>query len=176
MAATPEKKVRNKSGPFKGLKHSEESKAKMSSAHKGLKFSIEHKENHLRSTRIATSKPEYRENMRRIKTGKAMRIDSLSGASAKNKHCKEWLFIHNKISYSFTSLNKFVRDNKHLFSPEELTEYKSENRAAPIYRATVMLRNLHLLKADGTPVIPSHEWNGWTIGEKYEGKQNGTNT
>lgn len=176
MAATPEKKGRNKRGQVKGFKHSEESKAKMSAAHMGMKFSIEHKENHLRSIRIATSKPEYQEKMRRIKTGKAMRVDSLSGASETNKKCKEWLFIHNKISYAFTSLNKFVRDNKHLFSPDELTEYKSENRAAPIYRATVMLRNLHLLKADGTPAVPNHEWHGWTIGEKYEGKQNGTNT
>ena len=152
----------------KGQKHSEEAKAKMSASHTGFKFSSEHAENHLKAVRIATSKPEYVENMRRIKTGKALSLDSLSGASEKNKNAKEWLFIHNKVHYAFKSLNKFVRDNKHLFSPEELTEYRSEKRTAPIYRATVMLRNLHLLKADGTPAIPSHEWNGWTIGEKYD--------
>ena len=163
-------------GQVKGYKHSEEAKAKIAASHTGLKFSSEHKENHLRAVRIATSKPEYREKMRSIKTGKAMPLDSLSGASEKNKNAKAWLFIYNKVPYAFTNLNKFVRDNKHLFSLEDLTEYKSENRAAPIYRATVMLRNLHLLRADGTPVIPNHEWNGWTIGEKYEGGNSGCNT
>ena len=160
-------------GQVKGYRHSEEAKAKMSASHRGLEFSSEHKENHLRAVRIATSKPEYREAMRRIKTGKAMPLDSRSGASEKNKNAKAWLFIKNQTSYTFTNLNKFVRDNKHLFSLEDLTEYRSEKRVAPIYRATVMLRNLHLLKPDGTPVIPNHEWNGWTIGEKYEGGNNG---
>ncbi len=152
----------------KGSNHSEQAKKKMSKSHTGLKFSAEHKMNHLISVRLATSKPEYKSKMSTIKKGVAMPLESLSGASEKNKNAKDWWFIKDGRHYRFRSLNKFVRDNKHLFSAEELTEYKTEGRGAPIYRATVMLRNLHLIKKDGTPKVPSFEWNGWTIGEKWE--------
>ena len=135
---------------------------------KGCKYTEEHKKNHLKAVRHFTSQPKYKLKMRMIKKGKAMPINSLVGASETNKNAKDWWFINRGVHYRFRSLNKFVRDNKHLFSDEELTEYKTEKRAAKIYRATIMLRNLHLLKKDGTPRIPSHEWNGWTIGEKWD--------
>lgn len=135
---------------------------------KGYKFSEEHAKNHLAAVRKATRTVEFREKMRKIKTGVPLPISSLVGASETNKNAKDWWFIKDGRHYRFRSLNKFVRDNNHLFTDDELTEYKTEKRCAPIYRATVMLRNLHLLKKDGTPKIPSHEWNGWTIGEKWE--------
>ena len=138
---------------------------------KGYKYSEEHAKNHLAAVRIATSDPKYKKNMSRTKKGVAQPIESRVGATEKHHRAKEWWFIKSGYHYKFRSLNKFVRDNKHLFTDEELTEYKTEKRAAPIYRATVMLRNLHLLKKDGTPVISNHEWNGWTIGEKWEDKK-----
>ena len=152
----------------KGTHHTQEARLKMSASHIGKKFSESHKENHLYATREATSKPEYKQLMAKIKKGKALPLDGKNGASEKNKNAKDWWFIHNQVHYRFRSLNKFVRDHKHLFSDEDLTEYKSEGRAAKLYRATVMLRHLLLLKKDGTPRVPTHEWNGWTIGEKWE--------
>ncbi len=153
---------------FAGIKHSDESRLQMSVSHLGKRFSGSHKENHLNAVRDALSKPEYREKMSKVKTGKAYRLDAGNGASETNIRAKDWWLIHNQVHYKFRSLNKFVRDHKHLFSPDELTEYRSEGRAAKVYRATVMLRNLLLLKKDGSPKVPSHEWNGWTIGEKWE--------
>jgi hypothetical protein len=154
--------------PVKGFRHSVESRQKMSASHFGKKFSESHKENHLKAIREALSKTEYRVQMSRVKKGTVNPLDGLNGASEKNKNAKDWWFIHNQVHYKFRSLNKFVRDHKHLFSDEELTEYKTEGRAAKVYRATVMLRKLLLVRKDGSPVIPTHEWNGWTIGEKWE--------
>jgi hypothetical protein len=154
--------------PVKGFRHSVESRQQMSKSHTGLKFSEPHKNNHLKAVRKATSKTDYREQMSKIKSGTVFALDSLNGASEKNKNAKDWWFIHNQVNYKFRSLNKFVRDHKHLFSEDELTEYKTEGRAAKVYRATVMLRNLLRVKKDGSPVVPNHEWNGWTIGEKWE--------
>lgn len=153
---------------IKGTNHSNDTRLQMSVSALGKKFSEAHKFNHLEAVRLANSKPEYRVHMSEVKSGKALRVDSLSGASESNKNAKDWWFIHNQVHYKFRSLNKFVRDHKHLFSDEELTEYKTEGRAAKVYRATVMLRNLLLVKKDGTPSVPNHEWNGWTIGEKWE--------
>lgn len=154
--------------PVKGFRHSVEARQQMSASHFGKKFSESHKANHLKAARELTSKPEYREKMSRVKKGTVNPLDGLNGASEKNKNAKDWWFIHNQVHYKFRSLNKFVRDHKHLFSDEELTEYKTEGRAAKVYRATVMLRQLLLVKKDGSPVRPTHEWNGWTIGEKWE--------
>lgn len=153
--------------PCKGFKHTDASRAAMRRAHTGLTFSESHKENHLAAIRKATADPEYIAQMSKIKKGVAMPLDSLAGASEKNRNAKDWWFIHNQVHYKFRSLNKFVRDNKHLFTEDELTEYKTEGRAAKVYRATVRLRQLLLLKKDGTPMIPNHEWHGWTIGDKW---------
>lgn len=154
--------------PLKGFNHSDDSRLQMSVSHLGLKFSKSHKENHLNAVRRVTSDPEYRSQMSKIKKGTVNPLRGKNGASETNINAKDWWFIHNQVHYKFRSLNKFVRDHKHLFSPEELTEYKTEGRAAKVYRATVMLRNLLLTKKDGTPRIPTHEWNGWTIGDKWE--------
>jgi len=160
-------------GQKKGFKHSQASRQQMSNSHTGKKLSESHRKNLTDAVRIATSKDTYKDKMRTIKKGVAMPVDSLSGASPSNKLAKDWWFIKNKVHYRFRSLNHFVRTNTHLFTKEELTEYKSEGRAAKIYRATVMLRNLHLLDKDGNPRVPRHEWNGWTIGEKwYQGYYN----
>lgn len=154
--------------PVKGFRHSVESRQQMSKSHTGLTFSESHKENHLKAIREAVSKPEYRLQMSMVKKGTVNPLDGLNGASEKNKNAKDWWFIHNQVHYKFRSLNKFVRDHKHLFSDDELTEYKTEGRAAKVYRATIMLRNLLRVKKCGNPVVPNHEWNGWTIGEKWE--------
>jgi len=135
---------------------------------KGYKYSKEHAKNHLAAMRTATSTIEYKDNMSKARSGIAMRIDSLRGASETNENAKDWWFIKRGVHYRFRSLNKFVRDNKDLFTDEELTEYKTENRAAPVYQATVRLRQLLLLKKDGKPIIPSYVWHGWTVGEKWE--------
>lgn len=154
--------------PKKGWKHSEETKQAMGKYRLGIPLTEEHKNN----IRVALSDiqktPEYRAKISRALMGVPNPIDGLNGASETNHNCKDWWFIKRGKHYRFRSLNKFVRDNKHLFTDEELTEYRSEKRLAPIYRATVMLRQLHLLKKDGTPKVPSFVWNGWTIGEKWE--------
>ncbi len=134
----------------------------------GCKHSIEAKEKIRKGCVKAFSTQKHREKMRRAKTGTPLAINSLSGASETNKFAKDWWFIKDGKHYRFRNLNKFVRDNKHLFTDDELTEYKTENRLAPVYRATTMLRNLLLVKKDGSPIIPSYNWNGWTIGEKWE--------
>jgi hypothetical protein len=152
--------------PKKGWRHSDESKAKMRVKRGPRPWGDAHKKAHLETVQTQ----EYRDRMSLVKSGVALPIDSKAGAGENNKNAKLWWFRKDGVNYRFKSLNKFVRDNKHLFSDEELTEYRSEKRAAPVYRATVMLRNLHLLKKDGTPLVPSNEWSGWTIGDKHDAK------
>jgi hypothetical protein len=111
--------------------------------------------------------PERKAQLSAMKKGVMNPFDGRNGAGENNINCKHWWFIKNGIHYRFKSLNKFVRENTHLFSGDELTEYKTEGRLSPVYQATVMLRNLHLLKKNGEPLIPSFTWHGWEIGEKW---------
>jgi len=150
-----------------GYTHSDQVRAKISASHKGKKFADSHKENHLEAVRKSSQRCEYREKMSAAKKGMPLPIDGKNGAGTNNKNAKYWWFIKDGKHYRFKSLNKFVRDNKHLFTADELTEYKTEKRLAPIYRATVMLRNLHIVKKNGQPLVPSFTWHGWTIGEKW---------
>ena len=154
--------------PKLGWKHSEDSKNKISASLKGKTFSVEHAKNHLAAVRISTQKSEYRSAMSKTKKGISMPTNSLTGASETNKNAKDWWFIKDSVHYRFRSVSNFVRQNKHLFTDWELKEYTSEKRLAIVYRATIALRSLHLIKKNGRPVIPSHQWNGWTIGEKWD--------
>ena len=151
-----------------GYRHSKETLNKISAKKTGTKFTDNHKANHLKAVRASSKRPEVRANMSKAKKGIAQPLDGKNAANENNKRAKNWWFIKDGIHYKFTSLNNFVRDNKELFTDDELNEYKTEGRAAKIYKATVMLRNLQLLKKNGDPMIPSCRWHGWTIGEKWE--------
>ena len=153
--------------PHVGYKHTDAARRAISIAKRGVPFSAERKVQHGVRQREVTSADSYRKKMSEVKKGVPMPLDSPNGASEKNKNAKDWWLIKNQIHYRFRSVSKFVRDNKHLFTEDELTEYKTESRPAKVYRATVMLRQLLLLKKDGTPVISNHEWAGWTIGDKW---------
>ena len=147
-----------------GHKPTNEMVDKAALKNRGREWGIEQKKAHAK----AVNKPSYKKHMAAIKTGIPMPIDATNGAGENNKNAKYWWFIKDGVHYKFKSLNRFVRENKHLFTEDELTEYKSENRVTPVYRATVMLRNLHLLNSKGEPMVPSLKWHGWTIGEKWE--------
>lgn len=151
-----------------GYRHTEETLEKMRIGRLGKKFTPEQKERHLAAVRKSSSSERYRKNMSLAKTGVKQPYYSKVGAGPNNKNSKMWWFIKDGVHYRFKSLNRFVRENKHLFTEDELTEYKTESRPSPIYRATVMLRNLQLIKKNGEPAVPSCRWHGWTIGEKWE--------
>lgn len=153
--------------PLAGYKHSLAARLAMSAAKTGVPFTAQRKEQHGEMQRELHRTERYRKIMSAVKKGKPAPMDSRVGASEKNWRAKDWWFIKNQVHYKFRSLNKFVRDNKHLFTEDELTEYKNDGRLAPVYRATVMLRNLLLIKKNGVPAVPTHEWNGWTIGDKW---------
>lgn len=153
--------------PKLGYRHTDAAKHLIAAAKRGVPFTPQRKAAHRIKMIKATSTETYREKMAAVKIGKPQPLDGLNGASENNIHAKDWWLIKNQVHYRFRSLSKFVRDNTHLFDADELTEYKTESRGAKVYRATVMLRRLLLLKKDGTPAIPTHEWHGWTIGEKW---------
>ncbi len=119
------------------------------------------KKNHL----IKVKSKNYKDKMSKVMTGIIRDINGGSGAGENNSHAKTWWIIKNKKHYKFKNLSKFVRDNKILFSEDELKEYNQKRRYNQCL-ASVMLRNLYVIKKDGTPLIPSQEWHGWTIVDK----------
>lgn len=141
----------------KGKCRSEKSIAAFN-AFKNQKYEGKYKENHLKSM----SNPEYLKKASKVRKGIPLPLNSRAGATENHFKAKTWWFIKNKKHYKFKNLSKFIRDNKHLFEEEDVKMYDARNCKA----GYSLRRLLQIDKKTGNPIVPSHFWKGWTIGDK----------
>jgi hypothetical protein len=87
--------------------------------------------------------------------GRPQRIDVCVAAKEDNIHAKNWELISpDKKKYTVKNINNFIRDNEHLFHPDDVIWTKSH------CRASVGLHSLNQInKKTGRPRALS--WKGW---------------